>query len=94
MLRRALVVGLLSLAACRPAPDPGSVVAGVFDGSGGRWVDLTHAFSQEAVYWPTAKGFALDTVAYGPTPGGWWIPRVGPGTWSGSPTRWRPGPGR
>ena len=71
MLRRALVVGLISLAACRPAPDPGSVVAGVFDGSGGRWVDLTHAFSQEAVYWPTAQGFALDTVAYGPTPGGW-----------------------
>ena len=71
MVRRALVLGLLSMAACRAAPDPASIVAGVFDGSGGRWVDLTHAFSEEAVYWPTARGFTLDTVAYGPTPGGW-----------------------
>jgi kynurenine formamidase len=34
-------------------------------------VDLTHAFSADAVYWPTAREFQLDTVAWGPTPGGW-----------------------
>lgn len=39
--------------------------------SRGRWVDLTHPFSEEAVYWPTAQGFELDTVAWGQTEGGY-----------------------
>jgi kynurenine formamidase len=35
-------------------------------------VDLTHAFNDRTVYWPTSPGtFALDTLAYGDTPGGW-----------------------
>lgn len=29
------------------------------------FIDLTHAFSNETVYWVTAKEFELDTVAYG-----------------------------
>lgn len=71
-MRRAVLPGLLLAAACAPPPAaPEPDVAGVFDGSGGRWVDLTHAFSAEAVYWPTARPFALDTVAFGVTPGGW-----------------------
>lgn len=37
----------------------------------GRWVDLTHSFSEATVYWPTARGFELDTVAWGPTEGGY-----------------------
>lgn len=71
----------LALVACAPDPDPagdvvaGAVagaVAGVFDGSGGRWVDLTHAFDAETIYWPTdTAGFRLDTLAYGTTDGGW-----------------------
>lgn len=37
-----------------------------------RVVDLTHAFNQKTLYWPTATaGFSLDQLAYGPTPGGW-----------------------
>ena len=34
-------------------------------------MDLTHPFSPETVYWPTARGFSLDTVAWGPTEGGY-----------------------
>jgi kynurenine formamidase len=35
-------------------------------------LDMTYPFEQSTIYWPTAKGFTLRQVAYGPTPGGWW----------------------
>lgn len=35
-------------------------------------VDLTYPFDAQTIYWPTAKHFALDTVAKGDTPGGYW----------------------
>lgn len=37
----------------------------------GRWIDLTHAFNEKSVYWPTAEPFRKTTVAHGHTPGGW-----------------------
>ncbi|HEX2210054.1 MAG TPA: cyclase family protein [Longimicrobium sp.] len=37
-----------------------------------RMVDLTHAFGERTLYWPTAtSGFTLDRQSYGTTPGGW-----------------------
>lgn len=69
-LAPAALVALLS-AGCAPEPPAEPDTAAVFDGRGGAWVDLTHAFSPEAVYWPTARAFALDTVAFGVTEGGW-----------------------
>ena len=39
--------------------------------SGGRWVDLTHAFNEKSIYWPTAETFKKKVVSYGRTPGGW-----------------------
>jgi kynurenine formamidase len=35
-------------------------------------VDLTHTFDSTTVYWPTEKGFELDKVSDGVTPGGWY----------------------
>jgi len=41
------------------------------DVSGARVVDLTHAFDAETLYWPSApSGFALERLAYGRTPAG------------------------
>jgi kynurenine formamidase len=37
-----------------------------------RLVDLTHPFDASTIYWPTARGFHLETVASGQTPGGFW----------------------
>ncbi len=37
-----------------------------------RLVDLTHPFDAQTIYWPTARPFALETVAGGVTPGGFW----------------------
>ena len=57
------------LASCQPAS---SDYSAVFDGTGGRWVDLTHSFSESTIYWPTdTVGFLLEEQAYGPTEGGW-----------------------
>lgn len=37
----------------------------------GRWIDLSHSFSDETVYWPTAEPFKLETVAAGVTEKGY-----------------------
>lgn len=38
----------------------------------GHWIDLTHDFSAETVYWPTAESFKLDTVFAGVTDKGYY----------------------
>lgn len=39
---------------------------------GGEIVDLTHAYNDSTVYWPTAAGFSLTTDAEGMTEGGYY----------------------
>jgi len=39
--------------------------------AGGRWIDLTHEFSAETLYWPTAEKFTLETEFHGQTPKGY-----------------------
>ena len=64
-----LFLAALTTLGCQqsPALDMGAV----FDGAAGRWVDLTYAYSQETIYWPTAEGFRLEEESYGMTPKGW-----------------------
>jgi kynurenine formamidase len=38
----------------------------------GKWVDLTHDFSGDTVYWPTGEGFKLETVFEGTTDKGYY----------------------
>ena len=57
---------LIVLAGCQAASGQPDYSA-VFDGSGGSWIDLTYAYSEETIFWPTADGFRLDEVAYGET---------------------------
>ena len=40
--------------------------------SSGRWIDLTHDFSSETVYWPTADSFKLEEVYKGVTEKGFY----------------------
>jgi kynurenine formamidase len=37
-----------------------------------RWIDLSHDFSDETIYWVTAEPFKRTTVAEGMTPGGYY----------------------
>lgn len=39
--------------------------------AGGQWIDLTHDYSTNTLYWPTAKGFNLEVEAHGQTPQGY-----------------------
>lgn len=60
-------LGLASLLACAAPP-----AAPGFSLEGATLVDLTHSFTPDALYWPTSpSGFALQQLAYGDTPGGW-----------------------
>ncbi len=61
--RLLLLTSLLSLC-------PRSAAAG--DPTGGRWIDLTHAFSAETIYWPTEPGFQFTRGPNGPTPKGYY----------------------
>ena len=38
----------------------------------GQWIDLSHDFSDETIYWVTAEPFKRTTVAEGQTPGGYY----------------------
>ncbi|HZB28106.1 MAG TPA: cyclase family protein, partial [Gemmatimonadales bacterium] len=38
----------------------------------GTWIDLSHDFSSEAIYWPTARPFALEVVSAEQTAGGYY----------------------
>lgn len=78
MPRPIVVVSVLlaaAVSACAeppPPPDPAAAIASVFDGSAGRWIDLTHAYDESTIYWPTdTAGFRLEEQAYGVTEGGW-----------------------
>lgn len=60
-----------ALGGCQAPPAATEAVEAVFDGSGGSWIDLTHAFSSSTIYWPTdTLGFQLDELFYGTTDGG------------------------
>lgn len=62
---------LLLLGACQKPPSNGAAARQVF-GNGMQWIDLTHSFSSQTIYWPTAKPFTLEVVAAGQTPGGYY----------------------
>src|SRR5919106_1682770 len=36
------------------------------------FVDMTHAFGEDTIYWPTNKPFHWQKTAWGPTPAGYW----------------------
>ena len=58
------------VAACLATP--ALVAAQTLDLTRYRTVDLTHALNSRTLYWPTSPtSFKLDTLSFGPTPGGW-----------------------
>lgn len=78
MRRVAAIVGLMCVLGCTGERAPAgngtreAIIASVFSGTGGRWVDLTHPFSSHSIYWPTdTVGFRLEELAHGHTTGGW-----------------------
>ena len=66
--RIGLIHAALALAALLALP----LQAQVIDLSKGRWVDLSHDYADDTIYWPTAEGFRKDTVFEGQTDGGFY----------------------
>lgn len=58
------LICLLIFVVCTPVENP--------DWEDGRWIDLTHNFSEETLFWPTAETFQLDTVSAGMTDAGFY----------------------
>lgn len=56
------VAATLLLAACATSPALHEL----------RWIDLSHDFAADTIYWPTAPGFELRVDAKGPTEKGYW----------------------
>jgi len=60
----AVVIALAAFGCSRPPDRPGWPA--------GTLVDLSHDYSDQTVYWPTADGFKLEKVADGVTPQGYY----------------------
>jgi kynurenine formamidase len=60
-----LIPLLLALLACSAPPSRPGLPAGT-------WIDLSHDFSSETIYWPTARPFTLEVVSAQQTPGGYY----------------------
>src|SRR5690554_15256 len=67
------LIPILLIGACKPeSPNAIADERSTTDFIDGKSIiDLTHDFSDETVYWVTAKEFELDTVAYGETEKGY-----------------------
>lgn len=64
---------ILVVLACRPAPEGrAEMMAQLFASDGVTWVDLSYAYDDRTVFWPTAESFTLDVVAAGVTEGGYY----------------------
>jgi kynurenine formamidase len=69
-MRGHAVVLVFALAAVAPScAAPQNPAPGALDGT---VVDLSHEYSDQAIFWPTAEGFRLDKVADGVTPQGYY----------------------
>jgi kynurenine formamidase len=70
-MHRLVPLALLLALACRPQEHPSRPAAPDLLHTG-TWVDLSHDFSGETIYWPTAKPFALEVVSAQTTPAGYY----------------------
>ena len=62
---RAFAIGLAALLAACGNSSPQDLTSG-------QWIDLSHTFDEQTLYWPTADKFAIETVSEGVTEGGYY----------------------
>ncbi len=64
MKKSLLLIGLFIFSMCTPVEQK--------EWEDGTWIDLTHDFSEETLFWPTSSTFKLDTVFVGETDAGFY----------------------
>lgn len=73
MGRLLLLATLIGSAGCRPAgPDADQVLAALFSGAGAEWIDMSYAYDENTIFWPTAQPFELEVVSAGMAEGGYY----------------------
>lgn len=58
-----LLAAALAGSCAAPAADPGETARAIFTGAAAEWIDLTHTFDEDAIFWPTAQPFELQVVS-------------------------------
>lgn len=69
MYRPFIILAAVSAMMSCQAPQPSAEVSPL---NGGKWIDLSHNFDENTIFWPTAESFSLDTVFAGHTEGGYY----------------------
>jgi kynurenine formamidase len=72
MLVRAMILQRFVLAAALLATATTAAGCRTIALPAGRWVDLTHAFAEDTLTWPTSDPFRLEVVSAGVTPRGYY----------------------
>jgi kynurenine formamidase len=68
-----LLAGAIALQTkSNPQAGPADAARGIFNGESAEWIDLTYAFDENTIFWPTAKPFELEVVSAGMTEGGYY----------------------
>lgn len=66
-MKQIIFTSLVLITACQQEPHGTEVQF-----SEGRWIDLSHSFDSNTLYWPTSPSFKLDTVSEGMTQKGYY----------------------
>lgn len=66
------VAALTLVAGCGPRRSAEEVIADLFAGSASQWIDMSYAYDEATIFWPTAQPFELETVAAGVTDAGYY----------------------
>lgn len=68
-----LYATLVGLAGCGEArPDADQVLTALFSGAGAEWIDMSYAYDENTIFWPTAQPFELEVVSAGISEGGYY----------------------
>lgn len=64
-----LLLTVLSVASCGPR---GPTLEEAFHGEDVGWIDMSYAYDEDTIFWPTARPFSLEVVSAGVTEGGFY----------------------
>ena len=68
------ILGVLASAACQPTAQEiaADAIASLFSAESAEWVDMSYAYDESTILWPTAEPFKLSVVAAGITENGYY----------------------
>lgn len=68
----AVAIAAAALGCARERPGVAEAASAIFSGVAAEWIDLSYAYDDATIFWPTAAPFRLEVVAAGVTPAGFY----------------------